>query len=128
MNEESEMKNFKAAVGLVIQTYRSVTAKLLKDVQLWKVREEVSCSDHKIIQFGIRHYNVQQRGNNYLSIKYITREENITEFDELITQPIAKQMPWPIWEEVSEDQHKYISLRIANTEDVEDIGNKFGDA
>jgi len=34
----------------------------------------------------------------------------------------------PSWEEDNKDLDKYISLRIANTEDMEDIDNKFSDA
>jgi hypothetical protein len=34
----------------------------------------------------------------------------------------------PSWEEDNEDLDKYISSRIANTEDKEDIVNKFSDA
>jgi hypothetical protein len=53
INEESYMKKFQSSRGpsninLTISNY-----KLLKEVQEWKISEEDSYSDHKIIQFYI---------------------------------------------------------------------------
>jgi len=81
MNEESDMKTFQSSRGssnidLTISNY-----KLLKEVQEWKISEEESCLDHKIIQFCIGQYNAQQTGNNFQSIKYIPKEENLKKFE-----------------------------------------------
>jgi len=94
---------------------------VLKDFLGWKVSEKESCSDHKIIQFGIGNYNVQQTGINYQSIKYTTREENIKRFDELVTQEIGNKVCWPRWEEYNKDLVKYIFFQIANTENKDAI-------
>jgi len=128
MNEESEKKTFQSSRGFSNIDLTISNSQLLKEVQEWQISEEESCSDHKIIQFGIGQYNVQQTGKNYQSIKYISRKENITKFKESITQEIAKLMCWPSWEEDNKDLDKYLSLRIANTEDMEGIVNKFIDA
>ena len=45
-----------------------------------------------------------------------------------VTQKIAKQVCGPSWEEDNKDLDKYISSKIANPEDMEDIVNKFSDA
>jgi hypothetical protein len=65
INEYSDMKKFQSNRGssnidLTVSNY-----KLLKEVQEWKISEEESCSDHKIIQSCIGQYNNQQTGNNF---------------------------------------------------------------
>jgi len=43
------------------------------------------------ISLNIGQYNVQQTGNNFQCIKYITTGENIKKFEESVTQEIAKK-------------------------------------
>jgi len=122
------MKTFQSSRGssnidLTISNY-----KLLKEVQEWKISEEESCSDHKIIQFCTGQYNAQQTGNNFQSIKYIAKEENLKKSEGSVTQEIAEQMCGSSWEEETIALDKYISLRIATTEDMENIVNRFSDA
>ena len=86
------MKKFQSSRGsrnidLTISNY-----KLLTEVQEWKISEEESCSDHKIIQFRIGQYNTQQTGKNFQSIKYIAKEENLKKFEASLTHEIAEQM------------------------------------
>jgi hypothetical protein len=86
------MKTFQNSRGsnnidLTISNY-----KLLKEVQEWKMSEEESCSDYKIIQFCIGQYNTQQTRNNFQSIKYIAKEENLKTFEASVTQELAEQM------------------------------------
>ena len=128
MNEDSEMTTFQSTRGssyidLTISNY-----KLLKEVQEWKIIEEESCSDHKIIQFYIGQYNAQQAGSEFQSIKYVVREENQRKFETLITQEMAKQMCGSRRGEDSRILDKCISLQIAYKEDMEDIVRKFSDA
>ena len=127
LNEESEMKTFQSSRGssnidLTISNHR-----LLKEVKEWKISEEESCSDHKIIQFCIGQYNVQQTGNILQCTKYIVRGENHKRFEAFLTQEIAKEMCGTCWEDIKY-LDKYISSQIANTEDMEDIVNKFSEA
>jgi hypothetical protein len=128
INGESDMKTFQSSRGssnidLTISYY-----KLLKEVQEWKISEEESCSDHRIIQFCIGQYNAQQTGNNFQSIKYIAKEENLKNFEASVTQEIAEQMCGSSWEQETIALDKYISSRIATTEGMEDIVNSFSDA
>ena len=102
-----------------------INNKLLKEIQVWKISEEESCSDNKIIQYCIGQYNVQKTGNNFHGIKYVTRGEDLNKFQASVTQEIAKQMCGSSWEEDNIDLDKYISSRIANTKDMV---NKFSDA
>jgi hypothetical protein len=88
MNKESEMNTFQSSrvsgnIDLTISDN-----KLRKEVQVWKISEEESCLDHKIIQFYIGQYNDQQTGNNFHCIKYIIRAENLKKFEALVTQEL----------------------------------------
>jgi hypothetical protein len=80
MNEESKMNIFQSSRGSSNVDLTISNNRLLKEVQEWKIGEEESCSDHKIIQFYIGQYNVHQTGNNFQCIKYITRGENLKKF------------------------------------------------
>jgi hypothetical protein len=93
-----------------------------------EISEEENFSDHKIIQFRIGQYNTQQTGNNFQSIKYIAKVENLKKFEASLTQELAEQMCGSSWEEETIALDKYISLRIATTVDMEDIVNRFSDA
>ena len=84
----------------------------------------------QIIQFCIGQYNAQQTGNNFRSIEYISKEENLKKFEASVTQEIAEQMCGSSWEEETITLDKYISSRIATTEDMEDsqqIQRRFND-
>jgi hypothetical protein len=61
INEKSEMTTFQNSRGSSNIDLTISNSKLLKEVQEWKISEEESCSDHKIIQFCIRQYNVEQK-------------------------------------------------------------------
>ena len=76
MNEDSEMM-FQSTRGSSNIDLTISKNKLLKEVQEWKIIEEKSCSDHKIIQFYIGQYNTHQAGSEFQSIKYVVREENL---------------------------------------------------
>ena len=128
MNEDSEMKTFQSNRGSSNIDLTISNNKLLKEVQEWKISEEESCSDHKIIQFCIGQHNVRQTGNNIQCIKYIIREENYKKFEALITQEMAQQMCGPRWGEDNRALDKYISSRIDNIEDMEDTVSKFSAA
>jgi hypothetical protein len=128
INKESDTKTFQSSRGpsnidLTISNY-----KLLKKVQEWKISEEESCSDHKIIQFCIGQYNTKQTGNNFQSIKYIAKEENLKKFEASVTQESAEQMCGSSWKEETIAVDKYITSRIATTVDMEDTVNRFSDA
>jgi len=127
MNEESKTKTFQSSRGTSNIDLTISNNKLLKEVQEWKISEEESCSDHKIIQFCIGRYNVQQTGNNFQSIKYIPRGENFKKFGTSLTQEIAKQMRGSSCGEDIKALDKYVSSRIAITEEMEDKVNKFSD-
>lgn len=80
LNKGSEMKTFQRSRGssnidLTISNHR-----LLTKIKEWKISEEESCSDHKIIQFCIGQYNIQQTGNIFQCTKYIARGENLKRF------------------------------------------------
>jgi len=94
MNEDSEMTAFQSTRGSSNIDLTISNNKLLKEVQEWKIIEEESCSDHKIIQFYIGQYNAHQTGNEFQSIKYVVREENRRKFETLITQEMAKKNVW----------------------------------
>jgi hypothetical protein len=128
MNGKSEMKTFQSSRGSSNIDLTISNSKLLKEVQAWKISKEESCSDHKIIKFCIRQYNVQQIRNNFQGIKYITRGENIGKSEASLTQEIAKEMCESSLEEEDKDLDKYILSQNANIEDVEDVVNKFSDA
>jgi hypothetical protein len=80
MNEEGEMNTFQSSRGSSNIDLTISNNKLLKEVQEWKISEEESCSDHKIIQFYAGLYNFKQTGNNFQCIEYITRGENLKKF------------------------------------------------
>jgi hypothetical protein len=128
INEESDMKTFQSSRGSSNIDSTISNYKMLKEVQEWKISEEESCSDHKITQFRIGKYNAQQTGNNFQSINYIAKEENLKKFEASVTQEIAEQMCGFSWEEETIALDKYISSRIATKEDMEDIVNRFSDA
>jgi hypothetical protein len=128
MNEESEMNTFQSSKGSSNIDLTISNNKLLKEVQEWKINEEESCSDHKIIQFYIAQYSNQETEKNFHCVKYITRAENLKKFEAFVTQEIAKHMCGSSWEEGNRALDKYVSSRIANAEDVEDTVNKFSDA
>jgi Holliday junction resolvasome RuvABC ATP-dependent DNA helicase subunit len=86
INEKSEMKTFQSSRGSSNIDLTISNSMLLKKVQEWKTSEEENCSDHKIIQLCIRQYNVQQKGNNFQGIKYVTRGENLGKFEAILTQ------------------------------------------
>jgi len=111
------MKTFQSNRGSSNIDLTITNYKLLNEVQEWKISQEESCSDHKIIQFCIGQYNAQQTGNNFQSIKYMGKEENLQKFEASVTQEIAGQMCGSSWEEKTIALDKYISSRIATTED-----------
>ena len=119
MNEETDMKTFQSSRGCSNIDLIISNNKLLKEVQEWKISEEESCSDHKIIQLCIGQNNVQQTGYNFQCIKYITRGENLKIFQASLTQEIAEQLCGSKWEGDNKDLDKYLATRIANTEDME---------
>jgi S-adenosylmethionine synthetase len=80
LNEKIKMKTFQSSKWSSNINLTISNSKLLKKVQEWEINEEGSYSDHKIIQFCIRQYNIQLIGNNLQGIKYITRGENIGNF------------------------------------------------
>ena len=128
MNEDSEMTTFQSTRGSSNTDLTISNNKLLKEVQDWKIIEEESCSDHKIIQFYIGQYNAHQTGSDFQNIKYVVREKNRRKFETLITQEMAKQMCGSTKGEDNSMLDKHISLQIANTEDMEEIVSKFSDA
>ena len=90
MNEDSEMTTYQSNRGSNNIYLTISNNKLLKKVHEWKISEEESCSDHKIIQFCIGQHNVQQTGHNFQCIKYIIREQNHKNFETLLTQEMAQ--------------------------------------
>jgi hypothetical protein len=54
-------------------------------------------------------------------MKYITRGENLNKFEASVTQELAKRMCESSWEGDNEDLDQYISSRIADTDDMEDV-------
>jgi len=76
MKEDSEMSTFQGSRGSSNIDLTICNCKLLKEVQEWKISEEESCSDHRIIQFCIGQYNTEQTRNNFQCKKYIIRVEN----------------------------------------------------
>jgi len=91
MNEDSEMTTFQITRGSSKKDLTVNNSKLLKVVQVWKIIEEESCSDHKIIQFYTGKYNAHKTGSDFQNRKYVLREENRRKFDTLINQEMAKQ-------------------------------------
>ena len=90
MNEDSEMTTFQSNRG-PNNIYLTINNnKLLKKVQEWKISEEESCSDHKIIQFCTGQHNVRQTGHNFQCVKYIIREQNHNKFETLLTKEMAQ--------------------------------------
>jgi hypothetical protein len=65
MNEECEMKTFQSSRGSSNTDLTISNNRLLKKVQEWKISEEESCSDHKIIQFCTGQQNVHKAGKHF---------------------------------------------------------------
>ena len=128
INEKSEMKTFQSSRGSSNIDLTISNNILLKEVQEWKISEEETCSDHRMIQFCIRQQNALQTRNNFQGIKYITRGGNLNKFEALLSHKIAKRMCESSWEKDTKDLDQYISSRIADTDDMEDIVNKFSEA
>jgi hypothetical protein len=66
--------------------------------------------------------------NNFRGIKFITRGEKLNKYETSLTQEIAKLMCESSWEEDTKDLDKYITSQIADTDDMEEVVNKFSKA
>ena len=90
INEESTRTSFHSSRGRSNIDITLTNNQMLADINNWHILEEESASDHSIIKFNIKFSNTDTKINIAYDPRYITKEQQQTEFHEKLYHIITK--------------------------------------
>jgi hypothetical protein len=90
INEDSTRTTFQSSRGKSNIDITITNNQMLADIKNWQISEEESVSDHNIIKFNIKLDRDETKINNSPGLRYIIKEQQKTEFYEILYHTICK--------------------------------------
>ena len=129
-NEKSELTTFQSSRGKSNVDLTISNGNLFGEIKNWKISEEESCSDNRILQFskGQNKLNEGLQETRYTGIKYRTKDKGRKKYLETLHPEVAKQVCGEEQEQNTHEIDSKISTQVQSSEDTEDVIGKFSAA
>jgi hypothetical protein len=128
MNEESTDTTFRTRRGASNIDLTIVTGQLLRKVTQWTISDQESSSDHNILKFIIGQDDRSREINNDKhDVRYSTKKELYPIFRTNLTQLAKEMLSSCRSTDTTEDIDTILSIKIAETLDIEKFTEEFHD-
>ena len=117
INENKDIPTFETIRGRSWVDLTITNDQLLRHVTEWKIEEDESCSDHKIISFKIGEVN-QCIINTSKGIRYITKDGDSKKFDDLLTTNLTSAFSC---QENREKLDEELTQKVSTCPDIEQL-------